>query len=225
MRFLQQLCEPVPGAAAAAGSTPPAVLQLLPRYGAFSRQCLDAEVKIVEHWNADSEHHELGCVLRRRLQFFADAYAEDARMQQRVFDQLLQPISTTVLESLAANGVGLGEPLQAKTAVSCAADVDKVPALKQLLHDSANSRLLQQHADKLRRIGLRYDSAIGFHVLRWLHNVDSHGGAVLPSAARLQAMGLRVPVVRDAVGAAVAVMQKTGHAHIVLNADLVPSLK
>jgi len=231
MRFLRQLCEPEPAAAAATapdGSTQPAALQLLPPYGAFSRLCLDAEGKMVEHWNA--KQHELGSVVRRQLQFFADTYAQDAELlnsgQQRVLgrDQLLQPISTAVLESLAANGVGLGKPLQAKAAVSCAANVDKVPALKQLLHDCANSKPLQEHDSELKRNDRRYDRVVGFHVLRWLRNVDSHGSC-LSSAARLQAMGLRVPVIRDAVGAAVAVLQTAGHARIALSADLVPFLK
>lgn len=221
MRFLQQLCEPVP--ATAAGT---AVLQLLPPYGAFSRLCFDAEGGIVEHWNA--EHHELGSVLRRRLQFFADTYRDDCRTQlqhERVFPQLLRPISTAVLKSLAANGIGLGEPLQAKTAASCAADVYKIPELRKLLHDCANSDSLPTHIDKLRRHDRGYDSSIGFHFLRWVRNVDSHKGNVLPAAARLQNMGLPVPVVRDAVGAAVEVLKREGHPRIAFGADSVPVLK
>lgn len=178
-RFLEYLCEPARPSlqpVLTAESNPQQTLPvLLPPYATCIKLCLSADGSMLRHW---ANPAELASRLRDTLVFFGESYAK-----RKLHRQHLEGISKAVLECLADNNIGLPEPATGSTPAkalppaSAAADIDSIPVLHALLRHEANSDLAAAHDSFLANGGealARYNSKLGFQVLRWIRNIIAY---------------------------------------------------
>jgi hypothetical protein len=180
---------------------------LLPPYASFIKECLNEDGDVIVRWAGNKD--ELGDKLRGILNFHSEAYAN-----HHLYKVHLSRISYAVANSLQANGIGIKDADTGRISAAChASDIDKVPVLSALLHDSANSFLADVHTRKLGDSQALpcYSSAIGFHVLRWARNVASHHSW---AASILSSKGFPIPALdaaaRAAAVAVCSVREQTG---------------
>jgi len=213
MDLLNTVCQPSSGSGDDS-------LQLLPPYPALFSAILDPSGKLLvellgRHWRL----HEL---LSNRLKFFGEHSEE-------IMKRCGPAISAAVLDTLAANGIGVPLPsgsepsFRAPTTFNELKQVPSVAAIFDILNtqeattkqrDEALSKSVHKFQDLAGRQARDADAAkflanAGVHILLWLRHIEAH--AYIPKTALVDS-GLRVGLVDRVVEVAVRTWEASGNA-------------
>ena len=211
MDLLDTVCQPP-------SSSSEGRLQLLPPYPALFTSMLDKNGKLLVKWEGGSWHlHES---LFNRLKFFGE--------HSEVVTKRRGPaISAAVLESLAANGIGVPtakgaeQPCRAPSTFSELRQVPAVQAIFDILNTQEatkqqRDKALSKSVERFQSLESRQTSPeaaaflanAGVHFLLWLRHVEAHAYI---SKNSLVDSGLRASIVDSAVDSAVRSWRDAGN--------------
>ena len=219
--MLHTLCEPLPASPPPLPASPPPLpasppLHLLPPYGALFLSILAPNGRMLIERSGSA--WELTGTLRNAFKLLNEHSAEI-----RSDELLATQVSDAVMQSLAANGIGVdagtGSTPAFRTPKSLAeaAIMPVTVEILRLLNNqqyavdknlSKSMKAFQKHlANPGSEEATNYFRQIGLHISLWLRHVEAH--VYLPKSPLVE-VGLRVAVVDAAVQAGVAVLVAAG---------------
>jgi hypothetical protein len=213
MDLLNTVCQPSSGSGDDS-------LQLLPPYPALFSAILDPGGKLLVEWLGKQWRlHEL---LSNRLKFFGEHSEE-------IMKRCGPAVSAAVLDTLAANGIGVPVPSGSEPSFRAPAtfdELEQLPAVTAIFNilntqeatkkqrDEALSKSVRKFQDLAGRQAGDADAAeflanAGVHILLWLRHIEAH--AYIPKTTLVDS-GLRVGLVDRVVDVAVRTWEASGNA-------------
>ena len=174
---------------------------LLPPYGVIIERYIGTHGELLVA-GVDRGKVYLSSELLQLLKFFVETPSPGFTPRESA------AISAAVTESLAVNGVGVPEGGRVRP-ISSATDVERTPAISQLLQLACNSGERERLTRAVQKSPSSADSdtTIGLRIVRWMRNVAAHW---LAEGHNLALVGLYPSIIHAALHAGVTALTAGG---------------